>query len=232
MTIRLVTFDLDDTLWQTAPVIAAAEDRLRRWLAEHAPALGDFTPERLVLARQQALVAHPELRQRISSLRLRMLERELMAAGYQSTEANKLAEAGFRTFLDARHEIPLTKVLHSTLATLAERYTLGVLTNGNADVYRLGLGEYFHFALGAEELGVGKPDPLPFLVALERCGMSPLDALHIGDHPKDDIKGACQAGWQSIWFNPSKQPWTETGHWPTAQVHTLQDIPPLLEGWS
>ena len=35
--LRLLTFDLDDTLWATAPVILAAEHRLHRWLMLHAP---------------------------------------------------------------------------------------------------------------------------------------------------------------------------------------------------
>ena len=42
----------------------------------------------------------------------------------------------------------------AALEALAERYQLGVITNGNADVRRLGLSEYFQFALCAEELGV------------------------------------------------------------------------------
>ena len=40
MSIQLITFDLDDTLWDTAPVIVSAEAILRAWLTEHAPNLG------------------------------------------------------------------------------------------------------------------------------------------------------------------------------------------------
>jgi FMN phosphatase YigB (HAD superfamily) len=41
MSIKLITFDLDDTLWETAPAIVSAEAMLRDWLAEHAPKLGN-----------------------------------------------------------------------------------------------------------------------------------------------------------------------------------------------
>ena len=41
MTLRLITFDLDDTLWDAPPVLQAAEAALQRWLAEHAPRLDD-----------------------------------------------------------------------------------------------------------------------------------------------------------------------------------------------
>ena len=37
MNIQLITFDLDDTLWDTAPVIVSAEAVLRQWLSEHDP---------------------------------------------------------------------------------------------------------------------------------------------------------------------------------------------------
>ena len=40
MTIELITFDLDDTLWDTAPVIVSAEAVLRDWLTDNAPKLG------------------------------------------------------------------------------------------------------------------------------------------------------------------------------------------------
>ncbi len=48
MTLQLITFDLDDTLWDTAPVIVSAEAILREWLAEHAPNLGAVPVEHLL----------------------------------------------------------------------------------------------------------------------------------------------------------------------------------------
>ena len=42
MNIRLITFDLDDTFWETKPAIQSAETVLRDWLAKHAPRLGEF----------------------------------------------------------------------------------------------------------------------------------------------------------------------------------------------
>ncbi len=47
MTIELITFDLDDTLWDTAPVIASAEAILRQWLTDNAPNLGGVPVEHL-----------------------------------------------------------------------------------------------------------------------------------------------------------------------------------------
>ena len=47
MSIKLITFDLDDTLWDTAPVIASAEVVLRDWLEANAPILGGVPVEHL-----------------------------------------------------------------------------------------------------------------------------------------------------------------------------------------
>ena len=56
MTIELITFDLDDTLWDTAPVIASAETVLQTWLAENAPKLGALDFAGYQALRQRVLV--------------------------------------------------------------------------------------------------------------------------------------------------------------------------------
>ncbi|HLD67667.1 MAG TPA: HAD family hydrolase, partial [Pseudomonas sp.] len=186
MSIRLITFDLDDTLWDVAPVMHGAETALRDWLALQAPRLGPVPIEHLWAIRARLLDAEPGLRHRLSELRRRILFHALEEAGYPLAEAQDLAEAGFQIFLSARHQVELFPEVHATLEQLAGRFMLGVLTNGNADVRRLGLADYFRFALCAEELGVGKPDPRPFREALQRAGVAAEQAVHIGDHPSDD----------------------------------------------
>ncbi|WP_121234848.1 HAD family hydrolase, partial [Pseudomonas aeruginosa] len=165
--LRLITFDLDDTLWDVAPVMNNAEALLREWLASNAARLGPVPIEHLWAIRTRLLDREPMLRHRLSELRRRILFHALLDAGYPQAEAESLAEAGFQVFLEARHRVTLFPEVHPTLEILADRFTLGVLTNGNADVRRLGLADYFRFALCAEELGVGKPDPTPFREALK-----------------------------------------------------------------
>ena len=231
MTIKLITFDLDDTLWDVAPVIVTAEVAMRDWLAEHAPRLGPFSPERLFEIRQGLVDVEPALKHKISELRRRVLFHALEQAGYPSSEAKALGDACFEIFLHARHQVEFFPEVHPTLERLAQRYTLGAVTNGNADVRRLGVSDYFTFALSAEDMGVGKPDPRPFEEALRRGGVSADAAVHIGDHPNDDIAGAKQAGLRAIWYNPKGLPW-EGGATPDAQIARLDELPGLLEGWN
>lgn len=230
MSLRLITFDLDDTLWDVAPVMHGAEASLRDWLAVQAPRLGPVPIEHLWAIRSRLLGGDPDLRHRLSELRRRILLHALIDAGYAQAESRELAERGFQVFLEARHRVELFPDVHQTLERLALRFSLGVITNGNADVRRLGLADYFQFALCAEELGIGKPDPLPFHTALQRAGVAASQAVHIGDHPGDDIAGARAAGLQAIWFNPQGKPWTGELE-PPVQIASLAELPLLLERW-
>ncbi|MBU3058513.1 HAD family hydrolase [Pseudomonas indica] len=230
MTIHLITFDLDDTLWDVAPVMNNAEAALREWLGLYAPRLGPVPIEHLWAIRARLLEKEPALKHRLSELRRRILFHALEDAGYPYREAMALAEGGFQVFLAARHKVELFPEVHPTLEVLANRYRLGVLTNGNADVRRLGLADYFQFALCAEELGVGKPDPHPFREALKRAGVEAEYAVHIGDHPSDDIQGAQAAGLRAIWYNPQGKAWPAERA-PDAEICSLAELPALLSGW-
>lgn len=230
MSLKLVTFDLDDTLWDVAPVMHNAEARLRDWLAREAPRLGPIPIEHLWAIRARLLAAEPALKHRLSELRRRILLQALLEAGYPDAEAAHLAEGGFQVFLAARHEVDFFPDVHATLEHLANQFILGVITNGNADVRRLGLADYFRFAVSAEAMGVGKPDPAPFTQALAHAGVTAQESAHIGDHPGDDIAGAQACGFRAVWFNPRGLIWGE-GPPPCAEVRRLRELPALLETW-
>ncbi|WP_347902678.1 HAD-IA family hydrolase [Pseudomonas purpurea] len=231
MTLQLITFDLDDTLWDTAPVIVSAEAVLRQWLTEHAVNLGGVPVEHLWAIRERVLAHEPSLKHRISALRRRVLFHALEEAGYDHQQASDLAEQGFEVFLQARHQLDIFPEVQPTLEVLANQYALGVVTNGNADVRRLGLADYFKFALCAEDIGIAKPDARLFHEALRRGGASAETAVHIGDHPGDDIAGAQQAGLRAIWFNPTGKDW-EADRLPDAEICSLTELPALLARWN
>ncbi|MEB0043867.1 MULTISPECIES: HAD-IA family hydrolase [unclassified Pseudomonas] len=231
MTLQLITFDLDDTLWDTAPVIISAEATLREWLTDHAPKLGAVPVEHLWSIRERVLSNDPSLKHRISALRRQVLFHALEEAGYDHGNASALADQSFEVFLQARHQIEVFPEVEPTLEVLASHYALGVVTNGNADVRRLGLADYFKFALCAEDIGIAKPDARLFHEALRRGGATAATAVHIGDHPGDDIAGAQQAGLRAIWFNPAGKPW-DAEKAPDAEVRSLTELPALLAHWN
>ena len=69
------------------------------------------------------------------------------------------------------------------------------------------------------------------LEALRRGGVSASQAVHIGDHPADDIEGARRAGLKAIWFNPQGKAW-EGEQAPDAEIGSLQELPEVLTRWA
>ena len=80
--------------------------------------------------------------------------------------------------------------------------TLGVLSNINRDMdalsQELGLEIYLDFTVTSGEVGAGKPHPPIFLAALERAGVEPHEALHVGDSYSSDVLGARGVGIQPL----------------------------------
>ncbi len=223
--IRLITFDLDDTLWAVDPVIDRANLRLCRWLTEHVPELDrELQPDDLHRARDHVLSRDPELAGFVTRLRLRVLQQLLDTAGVASDRVDSLARDAFEVFLDARHDIEFHAHAGEVLASLARDFRLAALTNGNADIFRLGPGHLFEFSLSAEEVGVGKPDPGLFLAAARAAACLPGEIVHVGDHPEHDIRGALDAGLHAIWVNLAGAEWPREDP-PDLQVSCLSELP-------
>ena len=75
------------------------------------------------------------------------------------------------------------------------------ITNGNADVQRLGLGHLFDFSLSAVSTGKAKPHPRMFEEACRRAHVAATRLAHIGDEPGTDLAGAQNAKVTGIWMN-------------------------------
>ena len=87
--LRLVTFDLDDTLWDVRPVLARAEEQSFRWLAERCPAMAErFDRSAMMNFRLRLLEQRPELRHHISELRREAVRLALLDSGCGATEAS------------------------------------------------------------------------------------------------------------------------------------------------
>ena len=223
--LRLLCFDLDDTLWPVRPVIIRAEHRLRNHLDAVAPEVyRRFGPEDFTALREVRLAADPSLRHRLSALRRLVLEDALRTVGYADAEA-RAAEA-FEVFFDARNDVAYFEGTLEALEALSRRYTLAALSNGNADIRRLGLEHLFAFHLNAEGVGAPKPQPAIFEAALQRAGLGPEQAVHIGDHAVDDVQGAAAVGMKTVWVNESGAPWPGPG---PAPDWVVPNIPALLE---
>lgn len=194
---RAITLDLDDTLWPMLPVLRGAERALGDWLLAHAPATAHhLDPQTRLALRKAVMTDHPERAHDVGFLRLELIRRALLAAG----DHPSLAEPAFDVFMDARQRVTLYDDVLPVLAAWSSRMPLVAVTNGNADLRKIGIANYFVGVVSAHEIGCAKPDPKVFHAACGIAGVAPADTLHIGDDPRLDVEGAIAAGLQAKWL--------------------------------
>lgn len=200
--IRLVTLDLDNTLWDVNPVLVRAEKQLQQWIQEQIPeATPYYNRENLLTLRQQFVAERPEIANLPTTLRKAVLEACFSQAGLTGDPLLEQVDNAFEVFITLRNEIDFFPETIALLETLKPDYQVIALSNGNACVYRVGLGDYFDAHFSAESVGKPKPHPAMFQAALEHARVKPEQAVHIGDHPKEDIEAAQKLGYRTIWFN-------------------------------
>lgn len=195
---KAILFDLDDTLWPIAPVIAEAEATLHAWLATHAPKVaGQFSIEQLRAERLALAERAPHLQLDLGALRRAGLQAAFAAAGEDAAHV----DGAMRHFFAARNAVtPYDDVLPGLLK-LRHQVQLGTISNGNADLEVIGLAHHFEVSLAAAHFGTAKPDPAIFRAACSALGVAPHEAVYVGDDLALDVAGAQRAGLRAVWMN-------------------------------
>lgn len=220
--IRAVSLDLDDTLWPVWPTIKRAEAVLQAWLSQHAPRASELgnAPELRAELRSRAAAALPGREHDMSGLRQEAIRLLLAHAG----DDESLAAAAFEVFLAERQRVDLFDDAVPALEFLSQRYPLIALSNGNADIRRVGLGRFFSGAVNAQAVGVSKPHPRMFRRAAELAGVPVGAVLHIGDDVQHDGVGALNAGMQMAWLNRAGKPWDHAAAQPHLTLASLAEL--------
>jgi putative hydrolase of the HAD superfamily len=204
--IRAVAFDLDDTLWAIGPVIARAEQLLYEWLHEHCPRLTErFSLQDLRAARAALAAEEPHRAHDYTYMRRTVLARHALECGYSAASA----EQAFEVFHAARNELDLFDDVRPALERLQSRYRLATLSNGNADLKRIGIARYFEASLTAREIGAQKPDSRCFESLARALDLAPTQILFVGDDPLLDIEGARACGLNTAWMNRGRASWPD-----------------------
>ena len=226
--IRCITFDLDDTLWAVDPVINLANTSMFDWLEQFAP---EFTRcyqlQDLAHLRKKVLDEQPGIAYSVTRIRMAQLKYGMKQAGYSDAMADDLSEQAFEVFLHARQQVEFFEHARQMLSELKQQgYKLGALTNGNADIHRVGLADLIDFQFKADDVGEMKPHPKMFQDMLEYCSLGPEQVIHIGDNPQHDIEGAAEAGLWTIWVNLKNEPSIPAAD---KEVNCLSDIVAKVE---
>ncbi len=226
--ITCVTFDLDETLWACAPVIDRAEQALYAWLADRYPLICEaYMLEDMRAQRQALLASRADLRHDMTALRREWMAQLADEVGYP----REMVEPAVAYFREHRNRVTLFEPAEPLLKRLRGRYTLGAITNGNAQLDCIGVDHLFDFIVYSADAGVAKPDPGIFQKALALAKAESCAAAHVGDDPASDILGAGCVGMRTIWYNPALQPWPG-GKQPDAVIRSLPELEPVLTRWS
>jgi len=193
-----ITLDLDDTLWPFAPIGARIERVLDDWMRTHSPRTAErFSVEAMRALRERVFADNPHLLHDLSALRRLTMERALRESG----EDVALADAAYDAFYEARNQVDYYPDSLDALARIAARVPVAALSNGNADLHRIGLAHHFAAQIHSRDHGAAKPEASIFHAACAQLGQAPGDVLHVGDHDEMDVLGAARAGLRSCWIN-------------------------------
>lgn len=225
MNILAITLDLDDTLWPIAPIVTRAEEKLDAWLRANCPNVADAFPIPAMRAlRERISLEHPHLAHDFTAQRRLSLAAALEPHGY----GGDMLEAAFEAYYAARNEVDLYPDVRGALERLAARVPIVSLSNGNADLERIGLRALFAATVTARDFGAGKPAPEIFRHACERAGVAPQHVLHVGDDPHLDVIGARNAGLRTAWVNRNGETWSHEGA-PDVIVTDLAELADWLD---
>ncbi len=219
---RVLSFDLDDTLWPVGPVIAAAENTLFSWLKSRYPGtVSGHDIESMRRLRAEVAARFPEQGHDLTFLRQRALKDLFAAAGHEE----ELAEEAFEVFFHARNRVEFYADVRPALTRLQSRHRLYALSNGNADLERCGISDLFAGHVTARAAGAAKPDARIFARLAALAGVDAAEVLHVGDDPLADVVGAMQAGMQAVWLNRDSRAWPrELASRPPRTITTLAEL--------
>ena len=230
MTIKLVTFDLDDTLWDNLPVISEAESDMVHWLQGRVPEFEASYRRFGSSVRAQVLEERPQIRYDLNKVRLAVLERILNKCNIEAVASHGLALSALGIFHGRRNRFQLFDKAEEVLATLGQKYELASITNGTSDVSKSPLGKYFDISISASHVLASKPNPSMFLVVLSQVGAMPMEAVHVGDHPIDDIECANSVGMHTIQLQiRDRGRKREVSKLATRVVDELAQVPAVVE---
>jgi putative hydrolase of the HAD superfamily len=232
MVVKDVFFDLDRTLWdfETNSHLALSQLFTEFGLTHKIEHSGQFIEDY-----NRINEYHWDLYRRglttKEKLRIDRFYEALLLHGVDDVKlAADYCEAYIQRCPELTHTFPGT---HDTLEELRKMgYQMHIITNGFSEVqYRkmenCGILSYFDVIVCSDQVGVNKPEPEIFHVAIQQAQAQAGQSVMIGDHPEIDVLGANAAGMRGILFDPEHQ---YAQHNSIEKIQRLEELPLRLLG--
>ncbi|MDO4691312.1 MAG: YjjG family noncanonical pyrimidine nucleotidase [Porphyromonadaceae bacterium] len=230
MATRLLLVDLDDTLWATYVNNKKSLEQLYTALnwGQYFVSFEDFFS---AYYRINIELWERYNHGRITKQELALERLRLPLEPYLSLPEQSWREIDEQFLSLVKQQTLLCPNALETMAYLKARYSICILSNGFGEVQyakieKTGLAPYIDQVVLSEDVGINKPAPEIFHIALERMGATPSESLMIGDSFSSDIAGASNAGIGSIWYNAYAFPMPQT-EGITPPLHIINNLAEL-----
>jgi len=201
MGLRAVLFDIDDTLFSTTQFAKAARRNAVHAMVE----TGLDLPEEVVLRELEEVLA--EFTSNYDH-HFDQLLRRLRPKALESVNPALIVAAGVAAYHDTkfRELKPFDDVIPLLAALRAAGVITGIVTHGwtikqAEKIVRLGLVPHLdkRAVFISDQLGISKPNPKIYALALRDLGLQPPEAMYVGDSPSHDVTPPKSLGMKAVW---------------------------------
>lgn len=229
--IKIVLFDLDNTLWDHTQAQAVAIEKLAKKYnlpgAEFARVYKFFNEKAWQMFARGVFTLSDMRHFRFA------LSFEALGEVARGLDPLSVGEEYLRIYGE---ESILCPYADTVLQRLSEKFTLGILTNGFRDIQMKKIksspiGKYLTYFFSADEVQFLKPDERYFKFVLDRIDGSKDEIVYVGDSFEEDIIGGKKAGLKVIWYNPEKKKIEPqmVEYKPDAEITDLRELIEILE---
>ncbi len=227
MTTPIISFDLDDTLWDNSRVIQRALRQLYEALTQAYPQMKD----QMSFSDFMHMAEDLDEQWPMDSHRIAHLTAVLTRVGLPTSQASEHAIRWTRHYRRWRSQVQCYPGVIPLLVSLKKKYRLIAITNGNVDARQVGLYGLFERIFYAEEIGIQKSNA-DLYHAIKRLLDTghPRPLLHIGDHWLHDVCAPAEAGWKTIWVQrPNAEPTSPPPKGYLGKIRHVHELPIKLQ---
>lgn len=188
--IKVISFDLDDTLWDNSGVVEKANKKLFEFLSQQEPLIGKhYSVEALEAINQSFIDLENPNYDNMTVLRKAVIKKVLEDIGGDLS----LVNPAFSIFYHWRNKISIDSTIVKWLSDLKARYKIFAVSNGNSNLSILNLRSCFqeHYIAGIH--GRAKPSPEMLKKISFDYQVQSNQIVHIGDSQETDVMSAKNA---------------------------------------
>jgi HAD superfamily hydrolase (TIGR01549 family) len=229
--VRAVIFDLDDTITDFASAADAAFISAFSAIAEEHGVDVDDLHARYMELFEEFYTLHLEGQITLEEFRVYRFSRAFELVGLPVDDHFLDLTVDFLHYYD--HELETFPGACEVLKELDTVYPLGLITNGPTDpqwrkINKFDLPSIFEVILVSGQLGIAKPDPRIFDVALEGLRVAPENAVMVGNSLQHDHQGAMNAGIRFVWANHTGKVLPDGWPVPDFEISSFSELRNLL----